>query len=116
MSCGTTEGGVHATGEPSPRQQNLPPPPSPSRSQAEYDSVVDHARLPELQLFSMPIVMDTNDASVRVGDLVKLRWAGADVAVLDVSSVWEADKTKEVRLNYGRDGGGGSGVCVCLRH
>ena len=40
-------------------------------SQVEYDAVVDTMRLPEQQLWPMPIVMDTNDATVKAGDKVR---------------------------------------------
>ena len=67
----------------------------------EYDHVVLHSRLPEQQLWTMPIVLDSNDASLAKGDRVRLTYKGSDIAVLDVSSVWEVDKTVEAHHIFG---------------
>jgi len=70
-------------------------------SQAEYDSVVKSSRLPEQQLWGMPIVLDSNDASIAPGSRVRLDYKGKPIAVLTVSSVWEADKAVEAHAVFG---------------
>lgn len=67
----------------------------------EYDHVVAHSRLPEQQLWGMPITLDTDDASVKVGDKVKLTWKGKPVAVVEVTSVWQPDKMVEAHHVFG---------------
>lgn len=70
-------------------------------NQEEYDHVIVHARLPEQQLWTMPIVLDTNDASLKKGEKVGLRWKNKLVAVVNVESVWLPDKTKEAHHIFG---------------
>ena len=60
----------------------------------EYDHVVEHMRLPEQQLWAMPITLDTDDASLKVGETVGLKWGGEVVAVVKVESVWEPNKVR----------------------
>jgi sulfate adenylyltransferase len=68
----------------------------------EYDSVVETSRLPEQQLWSMPVVLDVNpDDKVKVGAYIALKYNGKDVAVLQVTSVWTPDKTKEANAVFG---------------
>lgn len=70
-------------------------------TQAEYDHVVDHMRLPEQQLWSMPVTLDTDDASLRAGETVALTYKGRAVAVVEVSSVWQPDKAREAHKVFG---------------
>lgn len=63
--------------------------------------MLKHSRLPEQQLWAMPIVMDTNDESTQVGDRVALTWRGATVAVVEVTSVWLPDKAAEAKAVFG---------------
>merc|ERR1740139_336942 len=53
----------------------------------EYDCVVKGMRLPEKQLFGLPVTFDVSDASgIKAGDSVLLTWEGQNVAVtFDVS-------------------------------
>jgi len=67
-----------------------------------YDAVVKGMRLPEKQLFGLPVTLDLPDVEgLKTGDKLLLRWAGQDVAVLEASSVWKANKVLEAKEVYG---------------
>ncbi len=70
-------------------------------SKEEYDSVVLHSRLPEQQLWAMPIVLDTDDESIKPGVSVRLTYKGQDVAVVEVSSAWQPDRALEAHHVFG---------------
>jgi sulfate adenylyltransferase len=71
-------------------------------SQAEYNSVVDTMRLPDSSLLlGLPVVLDTDDEDVAVGDKVLLQYQGQDLAVLTVSDKWVPNKVKEAKACYG---------------
>ena len=68
----------------------------------EYESVLENGRLPEQQLWAMPITMDTSDsAAAAIGAVVALHYKGVVVAALEVSSVWEPDRVKEAHAVFG---------------
>jgi sulfate adenylyltransferase len=71
-------------------------------TQVEYDSVVKDMRLPEGQLFGLPVTLDTDDVDVKVGDYVLLidETSGAR-GVIHVASKWVPDRRIEARLVYG---------------
>merc|ERR1740129_1650418 len=67
-----------------------------------YNSVVTTMRLPEKQLFGLPVTFDLDDVSgIQTGDKLLLRWAGEDVAVLEATSIWKPNKVVEAREVYG---------------
>merc|ERR1712151_64337 len=67
-----------------------------------YKSVVSGMRLPEKQLFGMPVTFDVHDVSgLKEGDKLLLRWAGKDVAVLEASSIFKPNKVVEAKECYG---------------
>merc|ERR1712048_900350 len=67
-----------------------------------YTSVVSGMRLPEKQLFGLPVTFDIGDVSgLNTGDKILLTWAGEDVAVLDAESIYTPDKVLEARECYG---------------
>ena len=70
-----------------------------------YDSVIQHGRLPEGQLWPMPIVLDIDNSMaqhLKTGDKIALRdTEGFMPAVLTVTDVWEADKKQEAEAIYG---------------
>jgi sulfate adenylyltransferase len=67
-----------------------------------YDAVVQGMRLPEKQLFGLPVTLDLTDVSgLKQGDKLLLRWEGEDVAVLEASSIWKPNKTVEAKEVYG---------------
>ena len=70
-------------------------------TECEYNSVVDEMRLPSKLIFSLPVVLDTSDPSIAVGDIIILRYRQADVATMVVSSKWLPDKAKECSKCYG---------------
>jgi len=61
----------------------------------EYTSVVDNMRLKNNLIFGLPVVMDTDDASVAIGDKLLLTYKGTDMALMTVGSVYTPDKPKE---------------------
>ena len=69
--------------------------------QEDYEAVVAHHRTSSGLLFGLPIVFDTDDASIAVGDRLLLTYQGQDLAVLSVESRWEPDKVKEAKGCYG---------------
>mmetsp|Transcript_61971 Transcript_61971/g.98198 ORF Transcript_61971/g.98198 Transcript_61971/m.98198 type:complete len:686 (+) Transcript_61971:73-2130(+) len=66
-----------------------------------YNSVVKEMRLPEKQLFGLPVTLDVSSADVKEGEKVLLRWDGQDVAVLEVESVYKPNKVVEAQEVYG---------------
>jgi sulfate adenylyltransferase len=69
--------------------------------QEDYEAVVANHRTSSGLLFGLPIVFDTEDASIAVGDRLLLTYQGQDLAVLTVESRWEPDKVKEAKGCYG---------------
>jgi sulfate adenylyltransferase len=69
--------------------------------QEDYEAVVANHRTSSGLLFGLPIVFDTDDASIAVGDRILLTYQGQDLAVLTVESRWEPDKVKEAKGCYG---------------
>jgi sulfate adenylyltransferase len=67
----------------------------------DYQSVVEGNRTSSGLLFGLPIVMDTDDERIAVGDRVLLTYRGEDLAVLTVESRWEPDKVREAAGCYG---------------
>ena len=66
-----------------------------------YNSVVESCALPDGNIMGLPIVMDTDDESIAVGDKVKLTFDGCDMAVMTVESKWFPDKPLECVKCYG---------------
>jgi sulfate adenylyltransferase len=67
----------------------------------DYEAVVANHRTSSGLLFGLPIVFDTDDASISMGDRLLLTYQGQDLAVLTVESRWEPDKVKEAKGCYG---------------
>jgi sulfate adenylyltransferase len=70
-------------------------------SEKEYDSVVNTMRLSNNLIFGLPVVMDTNDDSIKEGSKILMTYKGTDMAVMTVSSKWSPDKPKECLQAYG---------------
>jgi len=67
-----------------------------------YNSVVKDMRLPEKQLFGLPVAFDMQDVSdFKQGDKLLLKWKGEDVAVLEASSIYKPNKVVEAKECYG---------------
>ena len=66
-----------------------------------YKAVVENMKLPDGNILGLPIVMDTDDEDVKVGDKVLLKFDGTDMAVMTVESKWSPDKPLECIKCYG---------------
>ncbi len=67
----------------------------------DYESVVNKNRTSSGYLFGLPIVMDTNDDEITIGDKVLLTYKGQNLAILTVEDKWEPDKVVEAKNCYG---------------
>jgi len=66
-----------------------------------YTSVVNDVKLPSGLLFSLPVVFDTDDESLVVGDKVLLKQGDLPIASLTVESKYLANKPLECKNCYG---------------
>eukprot|EP00121_Abeoforma_whisleri_P009869 Awhi_evm1s9087 len=73
-------------------------------TEESYNEVVTTMRLPEGQLFGLPVTLDSNDESIKVGDYVELiddLFKGHGVML--VESKWVPDRTVEAKHVYGTE-------------
>ena len=66
-----------------------------------YNSVIKNNRNTNGLLFGLPIVFDSNNEKVKAGETILLAYKKQKIAVLEVSSKWEPDKSLEAELCYG---------------
>ena len=66
-----------------------------------YNSVIKNNRNTNGLLFGLPIVFDSNNEKVKTGETILLTYKKQKIAVLEVSSKWEPDKSLEAKLCYG---------------
>ena len=66
-----------------------------------YNSVIEKNRDTNGLLFGLPIVFDSNNEKVKAGETILLTYKKQKIAVLEVSSKWEPDKSLEAELCYG---------------
>ena len=66
-----------------------------------YNSVIKNNRNKSGLLFGLPIVFDSNNEKVKAGETILLTYKKQKIAVLEVSSKWEPDKSLEAELCYG---------------
>ncbi|KGG01910.1 MULTISPECIES: sulfate adenylyltransferase [Prochlorococcus] len=66
-----------------------------------YNSVIKNNRNTNGLLFGLPIVFDSNNEKVKAGETILLTFKKQKIAVLEVSSKWEPDKSLEAELCYG---------------
>ena len=66
-----------------------------------YNSVIKNNRNTNGLLFGLPIVFDSNNKKVKAGETILLTYKKQKIAVLEVSSKWEPDKSLEAELCYG---------------
>ncbi len=66
-----------------------------------YNSVIKKNRNINGLLFGLPIVFDSNNEKVKAGETILLTYKNQKIAVLEVSSKWEPDKSLEAELCYG---------------
>jgi sulfate adenylyltransferase len=63
-----------------------------------YNSVIKNNRNTSGLLFGLPIVFDSNNEEISVGETILLTYKKQKIAVLEVSSKWEPDKSLESEL------------------
>ena len=66
-----------------------------------YKSVIKNNRDTSGLLFGLPIVFDSNNEEVKPGETILLTYKTQKLAVLEVSSKWEPDKSFEAKNCYG---------------
>ena len=66
-----------------------------------YDSVIKSHRNSSGLLFGLPIIFDTNNDQIREGELVLLTYKNQKIAVFEVSSKLEPEKSIEAKHCYG---------------
>ena len=66
-----------------------------------YNSVIKSNRDINGLLFGLPIVFDSNNEKVKAGETILLTYKKQKIAVLEVSSKWEPNKSLEAELCYG---------------
>ena len=66
-----------------------------------YTSVIQNHRDSSGYLFGLPIVFDTDDENIQEGETILLTYKKQKIAVLEVQSKWEPDKSSEAKLCYG---------------
>ncbi len=69
--------------------------------ESNYNSVIKNNRNTNGLLFGLPIVFDLNNEKVKAGETILLTYKKQKIAVLEVSSKWEPDKSLEAELCYG---------------
>jgi len=67
----------------------------------DYEAVVEGFRTTSGLLFGLPIVFDTDDDAIAIGDRLLLTYRGQQLAVFTVESRWEPDKVREAKGCYG---------------
>ena len=67
----------------------------------EYKSVIKNYRDTKGLLFGLPIVFDTNNSQIMEGEKILLTYKKQKLAVLEVTSKWEPDKSSEAEFCYG---------------
>jgi len=70
-------------------------------TEAEYTSVVENMCLEDGTIFGLPIVMDTSDESIVVGDVLRLTYQGKDLATMTVTEKYKPNKPLEAKNCYG---------------
>ena len=66
-----------------------------------YKSVIKNYRDVDGLLFGLPIVLDSDNDEIKNGDKILLTYKGQDLAILQVESKWEPDKSSEAEFCYG---------------
>ena len=66
-----------------------------------YNSVIKNNRNTNGLLFGLPIVFDSNNEKLKAEETILLTYKKQKIAVLEVSSKWEPDKSLEAELCYG---------------
>tara|TARA_Y100000589_G_scaffold329144_1_gene374936 strand:+ start:1864 stop:3039 length:1176 start_codon:yes stop_codon:yes gene_type:complete len=70
-------------------------------NETDYISVIENHRNTKGFLFGLPIVFDTDKYDIEEGSKILLTYKGQKLAVLEVNSKWEPDKSIEAEKCYG---------------
>jgi sulfate adenylyltransferase len=74
---------------------------------ADYDCVVEDMRLASGSLWPIPVTLDVNEGfarPLRIGQRIALKDPeNLILAILEISSIWQPDKTREAEKVYGAD-------------
>ena len=70
-------------------------------NEENYMSVVKNNRDSKGMLFGLPIVLDTDNLKIKVGETILLTYKKQKLAVIEVTSKWEPDKSFEAKSCYG---------------
>ncbi len=66
-----------------------------------YKSVIKNNRDTSGLLFGLPIVFDSSNEEVKAGETILLTYKNQKIAIVEVNSIWEPDKSLEAELCYG---------------
>ena len=66
-----------------------------------YQSVINNHRDSSGLLFGLPIVLDTSNENLKEGETILLTYKKQKLAIIEVNSKWEPDKSAEAKLCYG---------------
>ena len=67
----------------------------------DYKSVIKDKKDSKGYLFGLPIVFDSNNSKTKIGEKILLTFKGQQIAILEVDSIWEPDKSIEAKFCYG---------------
>ncbi len=67
----------------------------------DYKSVIKNNRDTNNFLFGLPVVLDTNNSDLKIGEKILLTYKGQTLGILEISSKWEPDKSFEAKNCYG---------------
>lgn len=70
-------------------------------NQKEYEHVVENMRLTSGELFGLPVIFDSDDESLKVGDKILLKQGDRPIATFEVEDKYLPDKPKECLKCYG---------------
>lgn len=70
-------------------------------NQKEYENVVENMRLTSGELFGLPVVFDSSDAHLKVGEKVLLKQGDLAIATFTIEDKYLPDKPKECLKCYG---------------
>jgi len=70
-------------------------------NQKEYENVVENMRLTSGELFGLPVIFDSDDENLKVGDKVLLKQGDRAIATFEIEDKYLPDKPKECLKCYG---------------
>ena len=70
-------------------------------NEKDYNSVIRNHRDTKGFLFGLPIVLDSDNSEIEIGDKILLTFKNQNLAVIIVETKWEPDKKSEAEFCYG---------------